>query len=136
MAEDEGDKGALAVVGGFREYTMRYDEPLRIFFNKGYSPIYMLSHRGMGQSDRLLAAHVHVKALVEQAESSVNVLGPAPIISVPDPIRSNPTRQHLGGYLVKLRKLILMFLQKHLSVLHVSMNIIQECENEYKFRDG
>jgi len=68
-SEDTRPSQAVIVSVGQGEPVAKYDEFLRDLMDQGYSPIYVLEHRGQGTSDRLLADHF--KNHVESSEDFV-----------------------------------------------------------------
>lgn len=55
FGKDKGAKGSIVIAPGRTESSIKYLEVAFDFIQKGYSPIYVIDHRGQGFSDRLLA---------------------------------------------------------------------------------
>ena len=49
----KGKKGSIVFVNGINDNIFKYIETYHDLFTKGYSPIYVMDHRGQGFSDRL-----------------------------------------------------------------------------------
>lgn len=68
-SEDPRPSQAVIVSVGQSEPVAKYDEFLQDLLSQGYSPIYVVEHRGQGTSDRLLPDHF--KNHVESSEDFV-----------------------------------------------------------------
>lgn len=64
---DRGSKGSLVISPGRTEDSLKYLETAYDFIIEGYSPVYVINHRGQGFSERMLAdAHKgHVEDYVD-----------------------------------------------------------------------
>ncbi len=51
----KGSKGSMVISPGRTESSIKYQELANIFIAEGYSPIYVINHRGQGFSGRMLA---------------------------------------------------------------------------------
>lgn len=51
----KGTKGSLVISPGRTESSLKYLETAYDFIQQGYSPVYVINHRGQGLSDRMLA---------------------------------------------------------------------------------
>lgn len=54
FGKDKGSKGSIVIAPGRTESSIKYLEVAFDFIKMGYSPIYVIDHRGQGFSDRLL----------------------------------------------------------------------------------